>query len=225
MTTATFDDELRAAFDTWAPTYEDDATAKLIKRGYSYGELGAAIAEVIVAVPAAGPVLEVGTGTGVLGIEIARRIPDVELNGLDISPAMLARARDKAVYATLDLASADAYDYSRGYRSIFSAFVFHSIGDQAGFLDRVRAGLQPGARLVIVDLFPDSLPDTEAGVEHSRRFEKRAPSNYLEVQAFQRLATSAGFTILECKLMGEEREYAHVWHVLSLSAASRFGPD
>lgn len=216
MTTSTYDGELRAAFDTWAPTYEADATDKLIARGYSYAELGAAIADVIAVAPATGPVLEVGTGTGVLGIEVARRLPDVELNGLDISPSMLAHARDKAVYAALHLAAADAYDYSRGYRAIYSSFVFHSIGDQRGFLDRVRAGLRPGGRLVIVDLFPANMPDAEAGVEHSRQFEKGAPSNYLEVPAFQRLVTSAGFTILESKTVGEEREYAHVWHLFSL---------
>lgn len=214
MVNHTHDAELRAAFDTWAPTYEVDASAKLLARGYSYGELGAAIADVITSVPAIGPVLEVGTGTGVLGIEVARRVPELELSGLDISPDMLARARDKAVYSKLALAAADTYDYSRGYRAIYSSFVFHSIGNQAGFLARVRAGLLPGGRLVIIDLFPASLQNREAGVEHSRRFEKGAPSNYLEVLAFQRLVASAGFTVLESWLLGEEREYAHVWHVL-----------
>lgn len=212
---ASWDDELRQAFDTWAPSYEADASAKLVSRGYSYDELGASVAAVVRSSDSGGPVLEVGTGTGVLGQEVVRRLPSIELSGLDISPQMLARAGAKNVYTRLELAAADEFDYSRGYAVIYSSFVFHSIADQAGFLERARSGLFEDGKLVIVDLFPGRLQSAQAGMEHSRLHEKGAPANYVEVGAFQRLVNIAGFRILESRNLGQEREYTHVWHLLS----------
>jgi len=43
--------------------------------------------------PEAGPILDVGTGSGILALALARKFPQVEIIGVDISTAALAQAR------------------------------------------------------------------------------------------------------------------------------------
>jgi ubiquinone/menaquinone biosynthesis C-methylase UbiE len=49
--------------------------------------------DVAAAAPEAGTVLDVGTGPGVLLVEIARLRPDLRLTGVDLSPDMVAAAQ------------------------------------------------------------------------------------------------------------------------------------
>src|SRR5688500_13690971 len=46
--------------------------------------------------PAPSRILDVGTGTGAAALWLARRIEDAEVIGVDVSPEMIERARDKA---------------------------------------------------------------------------------------------------------------------------------
>jgi release factor glutamine methyltransferase len=43
--------------------------------------------------PAAGPVLDVGTGSGILAISLAKKFPELEIYAVDVSPAALAVAK------------------------------------------------------------------------------------------------------------------------------------
>lgn len=45
--------------------------------------------------PEGGSILDVGCGGGQLAVEIARRRPDVQVTGVDLSPAQVARARKR----------------------------------------------------------------------------------------------------------------------------------
>jgi predicted TPR repeat methyltransferase len=209
-----FDAQVRRAFDLWAPTYEEEATRKLAGRGYSYAELGAAIAKLVPDSGVRGTVLEVGVGTGLLGEQVLKFATSVELHGIDISPAMLAIAESRDVYARLDLATADTFAYGREYSLIYSAFVFHSIGNQPRFLAGICSCLSPGAKLVLVDLLPSALENSDQGMRHSRTFEMGSPSNYMEVASFRELVQRYGFTVLHSERLGEERDYNHFWHTL-----------
>ena len=83
----------------WAPTYEPRFMAE---HGYVYHiRVAERFAEM--AGPGDGPVLDVGCGTGVVGVEIARR-GRWAIDGLDISSEMLALAAEK-----LNLAGAPVY--------------------------------------------------------------------------------------------------------------------
>lgn len=67
-------------------------------------------------VPSGGTVLEVGCGTGRNLIAVAKRYPDAQLFGLDISEAMLMTARTKVAAAgfadRITLKQADATDFN-----------------------------------------------------------------------------------------------------------------
>ena len=82
-------EENRRLYARWADTYEDTFVAAT---RYVYHRR---IAEIFCAdSPPHGPVLDVGCGTGVVGMEL-RRACVAEIDGIDISPEMLGRAAAK----------------------------------------------------------------------------------------------------------------------------------
>lgn len=107
-----------------------------------------------------GPVLEIGVGTGRLFCEALRRGADIE--GLDLSPAMLARASAKLPEGErrrLHLADAVSAQLERRFALVLAPFRVLShveeTQDQLRLLENVHAHLQPGGRFVF-DLFVPS---------------------------------------------------------------------
>lgn len=95
-------DDNRALYRDWATTYESD-----YMQAHAYVYHRQVVEQFLAAVAPAersgSPVvLDVGCGTGVAGIELAAAAGDWTIDGIDISPEMLALARDKGVYRTLD---------------------------------------------------------------------------------------------------------------------------
>jgi SAM-dependent methyltransferase len=128
----------------------------------------------------AGTVLEVGCGTGRLTLPLARAGHVV--TGIDLSPAMLARARAKLdaeapeVRARVTLLETDARRMTLASDAAFDLAVvpfrvmqhFVSIDDQLDVLAEVRKRLRPDGR-VVFDVFNPSYPlmlgDRSAEVE------------------------------------------------------------
>ncbi len=110
-----------------------------------------------------GPVLEVACGTGRLTLPIAR--DGVDITGLDVSPAMLAKARLNASSAGVDIAwlEQDCREMRlpRRFSLMFSATnaMQHllDVVSACAFLRSACSGLLPGGKLVI-DVFNPSLP-------------------------------------------------------------------
>lgn len=105
-------DEAREVYDAWAADYDHDTVDDM---GYVAPALAAeALAERI---SDGARVLDAGCGTGLVGAELARRRETV-LDGVDLSPGMLERARAREVYRSLETADLtrslpiadDAYD-------------------------------------------------------------------------------------------------------------------
>jgi SAM-dependent methyltransferase len=102
----------------------------------------------------AGPVLEVGCGTGKILIPIAQR--GAAVTGLDSSPAMLAQARAHAdtAGAPVQLVQADMRDFELGQRFellfVASNSLAHlsDLGSLRRFFAAARRHLTPQARLV-----------------------------------------------------------------------------
>lgn len=123
----------------WAGTYDADFAAAM---DYRLPEVtAAAFAEA----GGAGPVLDVGAGTGLLGVALAGRgIGPVD--GLDISSEMLDAARAKGVYRDLMLADlTQALPVAAGsYAGITSSgtFTHGHVGPEA--LDGLLAAAAPG---------------------------------------------------------------------------------
>ena len=83
-------DDNRRLYAQWATTYE---TSFVDAKAYRYPK---AIAEVFNDVVApVKRVLDIGTGTGLTGMYLSRLRPELVIDGMDISPEMLAQAKLK----------------------------------------------------------------------------------------------------------------------------------
>lgn len=111
----------------------------------------------------AGPrVLDLGVGPGVSAIEMARAVPGAAFVGLDVSAAMLARARRHAARGgvRLDLVRGDALRLPFPDAS-FDAAAGHSLlyllADPEAALGEIRRVVRPGGRVAFLE------PRAEAG--------------------------------------------------------------
>ena len=139
------EDSLRLYAD-WAKTYDEDFAAR---RDYRYPAVVAAHFASL-ATPEDAPVLDIGCGTGLVGVAL-RRLGAWRLDGLDISPEMLEIARAKGVYANLaagDLtARLDLPDAAYGGLISAGTFTHGHVGPEA--LDELMRVARPGALCVI----------------------------------------------------------------------------
>ena len=110
---------------------------------------------------AEGPVLEIGVGTGRLFAEALRR--GVDVHGIDLSPAMIQRCREKLPAAARDrVGTGDGVRLrtKRRFSLIVAPFRVlshvHAPADQIRLLDAVHEALRPGG-LFVFDLYVPSL--------------------------------------------------------------------
>jgi ubiquinone/menaquinone biosynthesis C-methylase UbiE len=98
-----------------------------------------------------GRCLEIGVGTGRIGLPLAER--GVDLVGTDIAPAMLARLRQNAGdRLPFPLALADSTDLplsSRSVGAVLSSHVLHLIADWTVAVDEALRVLAPGGALLV----------------------------------------------------------------------------
>ena len=87
----------RRLYAAWASSYDDGFRRR---EGYVYDRN---VDRVFVERGGRGPVLDIGCGTGAVGVALASHGIET-VDGLDISPEMLARAEEKAVYRNLAVA-------------------------------------------------------------------------------------------------------------------------
>jgi predicted TPR repeat methyltransferase len=91
-------------FNDYAPRFDAHLTEKLLYRGP---------AAIIEALDAASPgrrfahALDIGCGTGLMGEAVRERVD--RLTGVDLSPAMIAKARERGLYDELETADATAF--------------------------------------------------------------------------------------------------------------------
>jgi ubiquinone/menaquinone biosynthesis C-methylase UbiE len=139
------------AFQGRASRIYDFAARRLLRR--TYRRLAEDLSE---AVPDSGTVLDVGTGPGVLLVEIARRRPDVRLTGVDLSPDMVAAAqRNLSQFgdrATVRVGSVSDLPFpDRSFDLVVSSFSLHHWDDPAAAAPELARVLRPGGRLYIYD--------------------------------------------------------------------------
>lgn len=87
-------DDSRRLYRSWADSYDADFAAAQDYR------LPFLVADRFHELGGTGPVLDVGAGTGLCGMRLAG-LGVGPLHGVDISPEMLAQAREKRVYSSL----------------------------------------------------------------------------------------------------------------------------
>jgi ubiquinone/menaquinone biosynthesis C-methylase UbiE len=102
---------------------------------------------------AVGDVLEVAVGTG---LNLAHYPPDVRLTGIDISPAMLHIARNRAsgLSGEIDLRVGDAehLDFpDASFDTVVCTFSLCAIPDESGAVAEMQRVLRPGGLLLLAD--------------------------------------------------------------------------
>jgi len=110
---------------------------------------------------AEGPIVELGVGDGRIAVEAARR--GCSLAGVDLSPAMLARCRERAEQAgvaeRLTLIEADFRHFDIPAPAALITLPYHSIGHLSSIDDKREAiryvfkRLRPGGHFVFDDFF------------------------------------------------------------------------
>ena len=88
-------------------------------------------------------ILDLGCGTGLAGFifaDLARRI-----DGIDLSPAMIEKARARGIYAELIVGDIEAPACERTYDLIIAADTLVYLGDLSPLFTRIQTTLRPGA--------------------------------------------------------------------------------
>jgi len=98
-------------------------------------------------------VLDIGCGAGATSIEIARRVsPGGNVLGVDISPQLLAVARERGAGLPIEFQEADAGAAELGQRfdAALSRFGVMFFEQPTQAFRHIRAQMKPGARLVFI---------------------------------------------------------------------------
>jgi ubiquinone/menaquinone biosynthesis C-methylase UbiE len=142
-----------------------------------------------------GQVLEVAIGTG---LNLDFYPDDIRLTGVDLSPAMLDQARDRAstLGRTVDLQEGDAQALAfpdNSFDTVVCTFSLCAIPDEGQAVAEMGRVLRPGGRLLLADHIASSAPWARAvqrllelvtiplGGEHFRR----RPLEQVRAQGFQ----------------------------------------
>ncbi len=102
-------------------------------------------------------VLDVGTGTGAIPVRLAAARPDLRIVGVDLSAAMLVRARrrarDAGVKVDFRKVSARRLSYrARSFDLVLSNSLLHHLPDPVPALNEFARVLRPGGSLLVRDL-------------------------------------------------------------------------
>lgn len=103
-------------------------------------------------------ILDLACGTGDFTLELAKRWPDAEIIGVDITPEMIEIAKLKLADArNVAFSVGNAQELSESetefYDLVVCAFGFRNFPDKAKALSECRRVLQPGGKLVVLELF------------------------------------------------------------------------
>jgi len=102
-------------------------------------------------------ILDIGCGTGALMAALRERYPGAELQGIDISPGMLAEAekkREQGLRATFTLGAAERLPYPDGHFDlVVSTLCFHHWRSRTQGVAEVSRVLAPGGIFGLVDHF------------------------------------------------------------------------
>jgi len=143
-------ESVRRSYQRYAPIY--DATF-----GWLLGDRGRTLAAEI-ANERAGPVLEIGVGTG---LTLKRYRKDHKVVGIDISPEMLARAqlriaRSNGHGQVMKLAIMDAAHLAfpdESFEAVIAAYVVSVVPDPARVISEIERVCRPGSEVVLVNHF------------------------------------------------------------------------
>jgi SAM-dependent methyltransferase len=127
-----------------------------------------AMPEVVARLQAGGRALDVGCGTGVVPLTLAKSFPEATIAGVDFDARSIDIARARAREAGLEdrvgfmVASVDALPPEPGWDFISTFDVVHDLPDPLGALERIRSALNEGGTYLMVE--PKVADDLEENV-------------------------------------------------------------
>ncbi len=133
---------VKELFDQYATRFDEDLTARL---GYRTPEaLSALLTEAGLVADGSRRVLDLGCGTGLSGLALAPFA--ARLEGLDLSPRMLAEARARGIYDALHEADLMAFlpRQKAVWELIAAADVLNYLGDLEPVLPAMASAMTPG---------------------------------------------------------------------------------
>jgi len=150
-----------------------------------------------------GSLLDVGCGDGRITAEIADRIPDADVLGLDPSPRMISIAPAFG-RLSFELGDVRTMTYVRRFDAVVSFNALHWVLDQRLALSRIAAALRPSGWALLVFVCDGARPSLEsvamqvvrgaAWQPHFDGFE--APFIHPQVEAWTQLAESSGLHVV-----------------------------
>jgi predicted TPR repeat methyltransferase len=132
-------------FDDYAPRFDAHLTKA---SGYRAPALIAEALDLAAPGRRFGSALDIGCGTGLMGEAIRQRVD--HLTGVDLSPGMIARARERGLYDALDIAAADAFlarSAPGAYDCILAADALCYFGDLLPIIQACKRALAAGGVL------------------------------------------------------------------------------
>lgn len=174
------------------------------------------------ALPSPAVALDLATGTADVALEIARRHPRAEIQGLDPSAGMLVIGRDKVQAAGfaerihLQEGQAESLPFAAGsFDGVSIAFGIRNVADRAAGLREIARVLKPGGRLVVLEANEPSgllapfvrfylrviIPRLGALLSGAReyRYLQTSIAAFPAPQAFAELMRSCGLQVLEIR--------------------------
>jgi trans-aconitate 2-methyltransferase len=164
----------------------------------------------------AGAVVDLGCGDGAVGPALASRFPDRERVGVDLSPAMLAKAAETGSYHRLHQADLSEWAPDRPPALVFSNAALHWLGAHDRLIPRLAACLAPRGMLAVqmpanfmapshallrrlaARLYPDRFdftgwqPPVAPAVTYARLLSPLGTADLWETDYLQRLAPQEG---------------------------------
>jgi ubiquinone/menaquinone biosynthesis C-methylase UbiE len=145
---------------------------------------------------ASGCYLDIGSGTG--NYTIAMHQAGVPIRGLELSPTMLARAKEKAPHIAWHNGRAEAIPFASGsFDGATCTFVHHHMADPVAAFREVYRVLKPNARFVILNGTAEQARHYWLNEYFPRMMTEKAIAPYQRFVTVD-LLKSAGFRI-ECE--------------------------
>ena len=120
---------------------DDDEVARLVRQARFVAMFSLDTFEA----PPGARVLDVGTGVGAMAAQLVRLCPGIELTGVDVSPAQIARARALHPIATYVQADATCLPFADGaFDRVHMSWVLEHVRDPLAILREVRRVLRRG---------------------------------------------------------------------------------
>lgn len=152
-------------------------------------------------------IVDLGTGPGLLLPDLKQRYPQSKLIGVDAQPAMLARAKERAVslpdthIVAHDLATGAIPDITDGTTDLLlCSMLLHEMQVPTRLLDEAHRLLRPGGVLVLVDWMRFALSRYAEGIrpEELDAYQHFSEHCRYTAEDLMWLVEQSGFRIQEC---------------------------